>query len=147
MNTDTSTTVDAPGAIGSERIGTGSIARRGAIAAAVAAVANVVLVLAATAAGVAPGFRPLNPFPVLLLTVLGVAAATAVYWLLVRRTSTPDRTFLRLASVALVVSFLPDVALLAGDPAATGPGVAVLMVMHVVAAAATVAVLTGWSPR
>jgi hypothetical protein len=48
----------------------------------------------------------------------------------------------------LVVSFLPDLGLLAGDPAATVPGVLALMVMHVVVAAASVgALVVGGAPR
>ena len=72
--------------------------------------------------------------------------ATVTYWLLVRRASNPDRTFVRVASVVLVVSFVPDVGLLSGDPAATVPGVVVLMAMHVVVAAVSVTVLTGRAP-
>ena len=148
MSTEASTS----GAVGtaseneSRSLGTGSIVRRGALAAVVASVANAVLVLAATAVGVAPGFRPLALPPVLLLTVLGVAGATAVYWLLRRRATNPDRTFVRVAAVVLVLSFLPDIGLLSADPAATVAGVVVLMAMHVVAAAASVAVLTGRMP-
>ena len=48
--------------------------------------------LATPAVGVAPGFRPLALPPVLLFTVLGVAGATVVYWLLHRRAANPDRT-------------------------------------------------------
>jgi uncharacterized membrane protein YoaK (UPF0700 family) len=146
MSTETRTS-DAGGRIDeSESPESGSLVRRGAVAAAVAATANAVLVVAATAAGVAPGLRPLALAPVVLLTVVGVVGATAVYWLLRRRASNPDRTFLRVAAVVLVLSLLPDVGLLSTDPAATVPGVVVLMAMHVVAAAASVAVLTGRAP-
>ena len=126
-----------------EPLGTGSLVRRGALAAVVASVANAALVLVVTSVGVAPGFRPLAVPPVVLFTVLGVVGATAVYWLVRRRAANPDRTFVRVASVVLVLSFLPDVGLLSADPAATVPGVVVLMAMHVVAAAVSVAVLTG----
>jgi uncharacterized membrane protein YoaK (UPF0700 family) len=143
MSTEASTTGAGGTVSESESLGTGSFVRRGALAAALAGVANAVLVLAATTLGVAPGFRPVALPPVLLFTVLGVAGATAVYWLLHRRTSNPDRTFLRVAAVVLVLSLLPDVGLLSADPAATVPGVVVLMAMHVVAAAVSVVVLTG----
>ena len=146
MSTETSTS-SAGGTVNeSEPLGTGPLVRRGALAAVVASVANAALVLVATTVGIAPGFRPLALPPVLLLTVVGVAGATAVSWLLLRRVSNPDRTFVRVASVVLVLSFLPDVGLLSADPAATVPGVVVLMAMHVVAAVASVAVLTGRAP-
>jgi hypothetical protein len=146
MSTETSTSGAGGTVSESEPLGTGPLVRRGALAAVLASVTNAVLVLAATAVGVAPGFRPLAIPPVLLLTVLGVAGATAVYWLLCRRASNPDRTFVRVAAVVLVLSFLPDIGLLSADPAATVAGVVVLMAMHVVAAAASVAVLTGRVP-
>lgn len=127
-------------------LGIGSFVRRGALAVVLVAVANAAVTLAATAAGVAPGFRPLSLSPVLFLSTLGVVGATVTYWLLDRRAENPDRTFVRVASVVLVLSFLPDVGLLVGDPAATIPGVVVLMAMHVIAAAVSVAVLTGRAP-
>ena len=72
----------------------------------------------------------------------GVVGATLVYALLLRRSRAPRRTFVRVAAAVLVLSFLPDLALLALDPAATVGGVVVLMLMHVVVAAASVGVLT-----
>ena len=130
-------------AVEPEPFGAERLVRRGALAAVAAAVVNAVVVLATTAVGVAPGFRPLSLPPVLLFSVLGVAGATAVCWLLRRRGSNPDRTFRRVAAVVLLLSFLPDLGLLSVDPAATVPGVVVLMAMHVVVAAVSVAVLTG----
>jgi hypothetical protein len=148
MSTDTvtHTSGERDEATGSHSLETGSLVRRGALAAVVAAIAKAVVAVAATTAGVAPGFRPLELPPILLLTVLGVIGATAVYWMLLRRASNPDRTFVRVAAVVLVVSFVPDLGLLSADPAATVLGVLVLMAMHVVAAAVSVAVLTGRAP-
>jgi hypothetical protein len=145
MSTETSTAENET-TTESTVLGIGPLVRRGALAAVVVALANAVLVLVTTSVGVAPDFRPLSLPPVLFLSTLGVLGATVTYWVLVRRASNPDRTFTRVASVVLVVSLLPDVALLSGDPAATVPGVVVLMAMHVVAAAVSVAVLTGRIP-
>lgn len=61
-------------------------------------------------------FQPLTYPPVVLFSVLGALGAAVVYGVLVRRVADPDRTFLRVAAVALVVSFVPDVGLLAADP-------------------------------
>ena len=52
------------------------------------------------------------------------------------------RVYVRLAIVALVLSWIPDVALLfINEPGATVPAVASLMVMHTVAAAIVVTLL------
>lgn len=115
---------------------------RGGAAALLAVVVNSVLVAAAQATGIAPDLRALSYPPVVFLTVVGVAGATVVYWLLARRGGAVDRTFVRVAVVVLVLSLVPDVALLFADETATIPGVLVLMVMHVVAAAASIRFLT-----
>lgn len=120
----------------------GTVAVRGVVAAALAAVANAVLVWVVTVTDAVEPFQPLTYPPVVLFSVLGALGAAVVYGVLVRRVADPDRTFLRVAAVVLVVSFLPDVGLLAADPAATVPAVLVLMVMHAVVAAISVATLT-----
>lgn len=102
---------------------------------------NVVLVGIATAVGVAPGFRPVAVVPVALLSAVGVLGATGTYLVLDRLSDTPDRLFRLVAVAVLLVSFVPDVLLLSADPAATVPGVVVLMVMHVVVAAACLSFL------
>ena len=54
----------------------------------------------------------------------------------------PARVYVRLAIVALVLSWIPDVALLfINEPGATMPAVASLMVMHGVTAAIVVTLL------
>lgn len=124
-----------------------SLPVRGVLAAVLAVIANVLLVVAAGVLDVAPGFQALSIPPVSFLSTLGVIGATVVYWLLRRYTDTPDRTFVRIAAVVLVLSFLPDIALLSVDPTATVPGVIVLMVMHAVVAVAAVGLLVDWSNR
>ncbi|WP_435347416.1 DUF6069 family protein [Haloarchaeobius sp. HRN-SO-5] len=114
---------------------------RALVALAAAVVGNVAVVTAADAAGIAPDLTALDYPPVLFLTTVGVVAATGVYWVIARRVDDPTRTFTRVAALALVLSFLPDVGLLLGDPAATVSGVATLAFMHVVAAVACVAFL------
>ncbi|NHN57577.1 hypothetical protein G9466_00600 [Halorussus sp. JP-T4] len=102
---------------------------------------NAIILAAARAAGVAPGFRALTWPPVMFLTVVGAGGAVGVYWLLARRSDSPDRTFTVVAAVVLVLSFVPDLLLLSADESATAFGVAVLMVMHVAVAAACVGAL------
>lgn len=121
-----------------------SLPVRGGLAVVGAVLANVVLVLGANALGVAPEFRALTIPPVAFLSALGATGATVVYRLGHRYASDPDRTFVRVAAVVLVLSFVPDVALLATDPAATPLGVVVLMAMHVVVAAVSAGLLVYW---
>ncbi|VTT88354.1 hypothetical protein DM2_1688 [Halorubrum sp. DM2] len=117
---------------------------RGALTVALAVLANVALVLAADALAVAPDLRALTVPPVAFLSAVGAVGATVVYRLLGRFVSDPEPTFLRIAAGVLLVSFVPDLALLAVDPAATPLAVVVLMAMHVVVAAASVGALVYW---
>lgn len=117
---------------------------RGGIAIVLAVAINVVIVIVAGTLDLAPGFQPLTVPPVAFLSALGAAGATIVYWLCSRYLTEGDRTFVRIAVAALLLSFLPDIALLRSDPAATVPGVVTLMVMHVVVAAVSVALLAYW---
>jgi hypothetical protein len=124
--------------------GAPSVPVRGGLAVVLAVLANVVLVLGVDALGISPAFRALTISPVAFLSALGAGGATVVYWLLGRYVSDADRTFVRVAAGVLLLSFVPDVALLAIDPAATPLAVVVLMVMHVVVAAVSVWVLVSW---
>jgi hypothetical protein len=121
-----------------------SLPVRGGLAVVLSVLANALLVVGIGALEVAPGFRPLTLPPVVFLSAVGAVGATAVYWLLDRYVDDVDRTFPRVAAAVLVLSFVPDLALLGADPAATVLGVFVLMVMHVVVAAASVGVLVYW---
>ncbi|WP_238709337.1 DUF6069 family protein [Natronorubrum halophilum] len=124
-----------------------SVPVRGGIAVALSVLVNVGLVVAVAALGIAPGFQALTVPPVAFLSALGSIGALAVYWLLGRYTENQDRLFVRIAAVVLVLSFVPDAALLSVDPAATVPGVVVLMIMHVVVAVASVWLLVYWVAR
>lgn len=121
-----------------------SVPVRGGLAVGLAVLTNVVLVLGVDALGIAPAFRALTVPPVAFLSALGAGGATAVYWLLGRYVSDADRTFVRVAAGVLLLSFVPDVVLLASDPAATPLAVVILMAMHVVVAAVSVWVLVSW---
>jgi hypothetical protein len=58
----------------------------------------------------------------------------------------PQRAYVIIAIVALVLSWIPDVALLVIDePGATIPAVLALMTMHAVAAASVVGLLLGFA--
>ena len=122
-----------------------SLAVRGGIAIVLSMIANAVVLAIVQALEIAPDFQALTFPPVLFLSAAGAVGAVAVYWVFDRRVDRPARTFRRIAIAVLVVSFVPDLALLGLDEAATVPGVVVLMLMHVVVAAVAVGVLVGWS--
>lgn len=69
--------------------------------------------------------------PIVVWTLLGTVGATVVYGALTRRSATPDRTFVRVAVAALVLSFLPDVGLLLAVEGVTASEAVALMALHV----------------
>jgi hypothetical protein len=119
-----------------------TLALRGGAAALVAVVVNVVLVAVSQALNIAPDFMALTYPPVAFLSAVGAIGATVVYWFIAGRRENPGPLFVRVATVALVISFVPDIGLLFADEAATILGVVVLMLMHVVVAVASVRLLT-----
>lgn len=121
-----------------------SVPVRGGIAVVLSVLVNAALVIGAESVGLAPDFRAISLPPVVFLSAVGAGGAALVYWALGRFVETVDRVFVRVAGAVLLLSFLPDIALLALDPAATVPGVVVLVVMHVVVAAVSVASLVSW---
>ncbi len=54
-----------------------------------------------------------------------------MYGLLTRRSATPDRTFVRVAAVVLVLSFAPNIGLALFDDAVTTSEAVGLMALHV----------------
>ena len=97
--------------------------------------------LARQAFAVSPQFEPfqgtVGPY-----TAGGVVLAGIAYALVRRLFRDADRVYVRLAIVALVLSWVPDVALLViNEPGATVSAVASLMVMHAVAATIVVTAL------
>ncbi len=79
-------------------------------------------------------FKPLNASSVISLTVLGVLAATAACFLLNRASGHPVNTFRRVAPAALLLSFVPDIAIWASHGyahTASASTVLPLMIMHV----------------
>jgi hypothetical protein len=86
--------------------------------------------------GARDDFVPLSPGPIVMWTVVG-AIIGAVGWRLIVNRSAHSRALLgKLVPTVLVLSLVPDVALLATDstPGQTTTGVLALMVMHVVTA-------------
>ncbi|WP_256300026.1 DUF6069 family protein [Haloarchaeobius salinus] len=100
---------------------------------------NLAIVNLAISADLAPDLPALSYPPVVFLTTVGVLGAAVVYWLLSTRVETPTGTFTRLAWAVLVLSFVPDIAVLLLDETATAAGVGALVFMHVTAAVACIA--------
>ena len=85
--------------------------------------------------------------PTIFLTVVGVGAGLGVAHMVGWSAAQPVRLFRQIAIAALVVSFLPDLWMLtdAGAdafPGTTIPGVATLMLQHVLAASVILWMLT-----
>ncbi len=111
--------------------------KAGAVAGVAAAVVNVVVsAVARGPLGASDQFAPLTPGPIVMWTILG-AIIGAVGWRLIVTKKDDSRALLaKLVPTVLVLSFIPDLALLATDtmPGQTTTGVLALMVMHVLTA-------------
>jgi hypothetical protein len=133
------------------RLMNGRLVLAGTLATLLAVTANVVLsIVLRSAVDPSGDFPPLNIASGAFLTAFGASAATFVYEYILARSDDPRKRFIRVATVALVLSFVPDLALLAG----VGPGenatierVLALMSMHVVAAVIIVSVLVTIGPK
>jgi hypothetical protein len=115
-----------------------------AIVAALAANAVVRAVLLAVL-DVPDTFTPLASPSFVALTIVGVLGAVIVFAVIGARAKRPITTFRKVAFWALLVSFLPDIGLLFGGggmPPASLSNVLGLMLMHVVAYAISVSLLT-----
>ena len=90
---------------------------------------------------VSPEFEPFQG-TVAPYTAGGVVLAGVAFAVLQRFVRDMARVYVRLAIVALVLSWIPDIALLfINEPGATVPAVGSLMVMHAVAAGIVVTLL------
>ena len=110
-----------------------------------AIVANVIIQQIAVAVlNPDPAFLPLTLLPPIIFTVVGVLGAVIVYAVIGRFARQPVHLFRRVALVTLVVSFIPDILMLITgfNPGTTAANVAVLLLMHVIAWAIAVGILT-----
>ncbi|MFA9416201.1 DUF6069 family protein [Natrinema sp. HArc-T2] len=118
------------------------LVRAGAGALAVSLIINWVIVFVANAGGIAPALEALNYGPVTFFTTLGVIGATVTYGVLARLSSSPDRLFLIVAAVVLVLSLVPDFTVIPNQPGGSLFAGAILGLMHVTTAVICVGVLT-----
>jgi hypothetical protein len=128
-----------------ERVALNRLVWVGPLTIVAAIVANVLIRQIATAVlQPDPMFMPLS-FPVpIVFTFIGVLGAVIVYALVARFSRRPIRLFRRIALITLLVSFIPDILMLITgfNPGTTAANVVVLMLMHVVAWAISVQMLT-----
>jgi hypothetical protein len=132
-----------------DRIGIKQIAIAGVIAALISLAGNwLVIALTIGFYDIPSAFAPLHIDRVTIFTILGVAGATGVFAFLARNRYDPTRLYWIISAIVLVLSFIPDIAMLFTDfiQGATIPGVVSLIVMHIIAAAASVSMMT-WVTR
>jgi len=89
-----------------------------------------------------PRFAPLGVGPPIVDTTVLVAAAVIVFAVVAGTARQPLRLYRRIALVALVISFIPDLLLPGRWPGATWAIAGALMTMHVAAWGVTVTMLT-----
>lgn len=109
-----------------------------------AVLANVVVYyLGAALVGYNSGFIVLaNPSGAVLFTVVPAIGAVVLYAALLRFAKHPARTFSIIAAIVFVVTTIPDFTYIPTVPGATVGQTAILVLMHIVAAAVIVGLLT-----
>jgi hypothetical protein len=135
----TTTVVPTP----SERVSLKRLLWAGPLAIVLALIANgIVRAIALALLDIPADFQPLQTPAFIFLTVVLLLGAILTFAVIGRLSRRPVRTFQIVALIVLVLSFIPDIGLLAsGAPGATLPGILVLMLMHVIAAGIVVWVL------
>jgi DMSO reductase anchor subunit len=121
-----------------------TLTKRGVAALVLALVVNLGLLTVVLQLDLVAEYDSLEYPPVALFTTLGVVGGTVVYAVLSRRAERFDRLYVRIALAALVVSFVPNVAVFVSDDAATVGVTVATASLHVPPAAACIGVLTGW---
>ena len=107
----------------------------GAVAIVLSIIGNLILLWAANSVLTIPSeFDPLGPLRISIFTTVFVIGGIIVYAILAVKAEHPIRTYQRIAWIFLIVSFIPDIAMLFVDfmPGANLTAVNVLMLTHVV---------------
>lgn len=135
----------APNPVAVDRVAVGRLLLVGMVSAIVSAIANALVFVAATSSFggiVTTTDEPVTFGQVVVASVAGGVGAVAVFAIIGRFTRHPIRVFWGVATVGLLISFIPIV--LVG---ATGPSAGTLALMHVVAAAIDVFQLARLAPK
>ena len=120
-----------------------TILKRGIVALVLGLLANFAIVQSVFTFELTGSTENIEFWSTTILTTVGVVGATAVYALVARRSARPNRLFVRVAVVALVLSFLPNIGLILSPDGPATDEVIVLMSMHIPPAVTCVASLTG----
>ncbi len=136
--------LSSSGPVTSPAVSRGRFALIGLATVAAAVIANLlVYALGSVVVGYDPGFIVLaNASGTILFTVVPAIVAVLLYAALLRFTSNPARIFTNIAIVVLIISLIPDLTYIPTVPGASSGQTAILMLMHVVAAAVIVWMLT-----
>lgn len=138
-----------------EQVNLGRIWLAGLLGSAGAVIANLITRAVLFAALPLPAeFPPLQMGAIAMLTAIGTLLAAVVYALVARFLSRPVTVFRWIAIVVLIVSILPNFALMVNPtaipfpfPGASGLAFGVLIVFHIVAALVSVLTLTGMTRK
>lgn len=133
-----------------ERVSLSRLVWVGPLVVVAAVAANVIFSLIVTRLfGIPPDFTALTPGVIAVFTAVGVIAAVIVFALVGLFSSRPIRLYRRIALAALLISFLPDLAILI-IPGPTPVGildVLLLAMTHAIAWAISVELLTRLTHR
>jgi len=112
-----------------------------------ATVANVlVYYLGAAVIGYDPSFVVLqNAGGAIFFTFPAAIIAVALYAVLLRTAKRPERTFTIISAVVLVLSIVPDITYIPTVEGSSNAQTAILILMHIVAAAVIVGMLTSYT--
>ena len=120
----------------------GELLRRGAVAVVAAIVAAAVVRTAAVSLGVPATADPMQLDPILTSSAVGAAGATVVYGVLTRVSARPNRDFVVVAAVVLLLSLVPVVTVASGLAGVTMGVLLTLALLHLAVAGVSVAILT-----
>jgi hypothetical protein len=109
----------------------GTLAKQGAGALAIALAVNLVLGWIGLSQNLVESTEFFRYPAIVVWTLLGMSGATIVYGVLAGRSVTSDRTFVRVAAIVLVLSFIPDIGLALFTDSVTTSEAIGLMVLHV----------------
>jgi Family of unknown function (DUF6069) len=122
----------------------GTVAWLGVATVAAASIANVLVYFAGDAiVGYDPAFPELgSALGIAICTVVPAIIAVLLYAALMLKANNPARTFTIVSAVVLVVTLIPDFTFIPTEPGVSNGQIAVLTVMHTVAAVMIVRLLT-----
>ena len=118
-----------------ERVAVGRLLWAGPLIVVAAIAANVLFALIAVRLfGISPDFLALTPGAIATFTLFGVVGAVVVFAVVARFARRPFSLFRKIALVVLIVSLIPDLAMLFVPDMAGPVEVILLMITHVIAA-------------